>query len=316
MVALDTTLSPAETGALVKLFAGAEPGPLLSCLGFVPSEDDWHLQIDRDPDLASGLKLGAFCGNRLVAGLLGVHRPWKTDRADLGYVKWVYVEPAFRRRGIGRALLREAQTWFSSRGTRRLEYGAASPIYLLPGVWQEDAATRGLLEGEGWTMVSERISLRWPLDALAGADVSPPDGVEICICRDGGLAEAVRGFIERTFSLSWALECGPAFKSQGSARALVALDAGSQEVLGFAAIHTTNPNWFGPMGVSESARGRGIGRALLVASGCLARSFGSTELVIPWANEAFYVHCLGPLPRVPFAKMTRAIAPGAADWGY
>ena len=197
--------------------------------------------------------------------------------------------------------------WFRAQGTARLEYGAASPIYLLPGVWEGDAATGGLLEDQGWTTASERISLRWPLDTLAHAAGSPPEGVEICVCRNGDQAEPVRGFIERTFSLSWALECAPAFELRGSARVLVALDARSQDVLGFAAIHATNPNWFGPTGVSLSARGRGIGRALLVASGCMARRLGATELVIPWANEAFYAHCLGPLARTRYAKTVRSI---------
>ena len=212
----------------------------------MPSDGDWHRQIDGDPDLVAGLKPGAFHEGRLVGALLGVIRAWKPGRADLGYVKWLYVDPAFRRQGIAGALLEEAEDWFKSRGVQRLEYGASAPTYLLPGVWKGDAATRGLLESAGWTMPSERVSLHWPLDNVERDDV-PLDGVEIQVCGEAALVEKVRRFIERTFSPSWARECAPALESRELARCQVALDAQTREVLGFAAVNTTNPNWFGPM---------------------------------------------------------------------
>jgi GNAT superfamily N-acetyltransferase len=73
----------------------------------------------------------------------------------------------------------------------------------------------------------------------------------------------VREFIVRHFSLAWADEIAPGFAHQ-PVTVYVALREGC--LVGFAAYECTRKNFFGPTGVVESERGRGVGRALLVAS--------------------------------------------------
>ena len=71
---------------------------------------------------------------------------------------------------------------------------------------------------------------------------------------------ALRAFIEGRFSPNWADETEAAFSRQ-PVSAFVALV--EREIAGFAAYECTRRGYFGPTGVREELRGKGIGAALL-----------------------------------------------------
>jgi len=73
----------------------------------------------------------------------------------------------------------------------------------------------------------------------------------------------VRVFIEENFSIAWADEISIGFANK-PVSVYIATRAG--RVIGFAGYECTRKTFFGPTGVVESERGRGIGKALLVAS--------------------------------------------------
>lgn len=73
----------------------------------------------------------------------------------------------------------------------------------------------------------------------------------------------LRAFIEAEFSPSWADEASVAFARQPVC-CFLAIDDG--QIVGFAAYEATRRAFFGPTGVAVSHRGRGLGRALLIAS--------------------------------------------------
>src|SRR3989442_7513841 len=75
---------------------------------------------------------------------------------------------------------------------------------------------------------------------------------------------AVREFIEQNFSVAWADEISVGFANK-PVSVVIATRVG--KVIGFAGYECTRRAFFGPTGVSESERGRGIGRSLLL--GCL-----------------------------------------------
>ncbi|MSP11488.1 MAG: N-acetyltransferase [Chloroflexi bacterium] len=70
-------------------------------------------------------------------------------------------------------------------------------------------------------------------------------------------------WVRREFSLGWASECEVSF-SNHPVSTYMALDGNS--IVGFASYDATYRNFFGPTGVAPAYRGRGIGRALLVAA--------------------------------------------------
>ena len=100
----------------------------------------------------------------------------------------------------------------------------------------------------------------------------------------------VLDWIERTFGEPWASECAVAFSGQ-PVTTWIATRAGA--LVGFACADATAKGFFGPTGVVESERGKGIGATLLLATLRGMREAGYAYAVIGGAGPvAFYAkHC-------------------------
>lgn len=101
----------------------------------------------------------------------------------------------------------------------------------------------------------------------------------------------VREFVAESFKQSWADEI-----SGGLARQPVTVFVALREgmLIGFAAYECTRKDFFGPTGVAEGERGRGVGRALLVASLWGLRELGYAYAVIGGVGPAeFYERAVG-----------------------
>ncbi|HYH86488.1 MAG TPA: GNAT family N-acetyltransferase [Pyrinomonadaceae bacterium] len=102
---------------------------------------------------------------------------------------------------------------------------------------------------------------------------------------------AVREFVNSNFSLAWADEISVGFARQ-PVTVFVALREG--RLVGFAAYECTRRDFFGPTGVVEDERGRGTGRALLLASLWGLREMGYAYAVIGGVGPAeFYERAVG-----------------------
>lgn len=97
--------------------------------------------------------------------------------------------------------------------------------------------------------------------------------------------ESVLDWIEENFSLAWRSEADVAF-SQSPPNILVAHQG--KEILGFSCHDTTAKGFFGPTGVSEEARGRGIGTVLLLKSLAALRDLGYAYAIIGGAGPVDY----------------------------
>jgi len=101
----------------------------------------------------------------------------------------------------------------------------------------------------------------------------------------------VREFVTENFKRSWADEISGGLVRQ-PVTVFVALRVGS--LIGFAAYECTRKDFFGPTGVIESERGRGVGRALLLASLWGLRELGYAYAVIGGVGPAeFYERAVG-----------------------
>ncbi|WP_048645443.1 GNAT family N-acetyltransferase [Nitratireductor soli] len=120
--------------------------------------------------------------------------------------------------------------------------------------------------------------------------------------RDDGIAirraiapemHVVCDFAERHFSRNWASECAVAFAAQPPG-VLVAVEEG--QLLGFACYDATAKGFFGPTGVAEEARGRGVGVGLLMAALHAMRQAGYAYAVIGGAGPVdFYKRQCGAI---------------------
>src|ERR1700682_3565093 len=87
----------------------------------------------------------------------------------------------------------------------------------------------------------------------------------------------VREFIEQNFSIAWADETSVGFAHKPVSVYIATRDGA---VIGFAGYECTRRSFFGPTGVIENERGRGIGKALLIASLWGLRELGYVYCII------------------------------------
>jgi len=104
----------------------------------------------------------------------------------------------------------------------------------------------------------------------------------------------VREFITRHFAASWADEVSVGFASKPVSVYLAIRDGA---IVGFAAYECTRRDFFGPTGVLESERGRGAGKALLIACLAALRDMGYVYAIIGGVGPAeFYAKAVGATP--------------------
>jgi predicted N-acetyltransferase YhbS len=101
----------------------------------------------------------------------------------------------------------------------------------------------------------------------------------------------VTEFIARHFARSWADECIVGFSNK-PVTVHIALRDGA--LVGFSACECTRRNFFGPMGVLGSERGKGVGRALLIASLHTLADLGYAYAIVGGVGPAeFYTRAVG-----------------------
>ena len=104
---------------------------------------------------------------------------------------------------------------------------------------------------------------------------------------------AVRAFVAENFSAVWADEISVGFARQPISVHVATIQ---RELVGFAAYECTRRGFFGPTGVIQSAQGKGIGKALLLASLWALREMGYVYAIIGAAGPVhFYQKTVGAI---------------------
>ena len=103
----------------------------------------------------------------------------------------------------------------------------------------------------------------------------------------------VKEFVRAHFSPKWVSEVQVAFSRQPVA-CFIATQG--KEILGFSCYETTAKGYFGPTGVAESARGLGLGKALLFRALEAQREAGYAYAVIGGVGpKEFYAKAVGAI---------------------
>ncbi len=93
-------------------------------------------------------------------------------------------------------------------------------------------------------------------------------------------------FIKKKFSPCWAIEAEMALREPDGGLWIVF--NGEDRLVGFAAYGALEPNWFGPVGVVNGERGKGIGTVLLYRALMSMRLNGVRYVKIPWTSHLFF----------------------------
>jgi predicted N-acetyltransferase YhbS len=103
----------------------------------------------------------------------------------------------------------------------------------------------------------------------------------------------VRDFVRTHFSPKWVSEVEVAMSRQPIACFIATKD---KAVIGFSCHDTTSRGFFGPTGVSEPARGSGVGKALLFSSLEALRELGYAYAIIGGVGpREFYARACGAI---------------------
>ena len=107
--------------------------------------------------------------------------------------------------------------------------------------------------------------------------------------------DLVKGWIDGSFGGAWASEFEGSFK-RFPITAFIALR--DQSLIGFACYEATSLGYFGPVGVAQAERGKGIGRHLLMRCLWGLQELGYAYAFIGGADKAaeFYARTIGAVP--------------------
>lgn len=226
---------------------------------------------------------------------LGFMQLVQRPAAGRGWIGLCAVDRARRGAGVGRALF-DAATAALHADIRELEVLAIPGNYFHPGL--DPRYTEGLafFERLGFERFKDCVNLR--CDLLTAFETAEDEarlarsGVAI---RRAGPADdpLLDAFFAQQFGDDWRAEVA-AGMAQSPPAVHLALERG--ELIAFSAHSTQNRRWgfFGPMGTTPAARGKGLGRVLLRR--CLndLRDAGHATAVIPWVGPiAFYQRWAG-----------------------
>jgi GNAT superfamily N-acetyltransferase len=284
-----------------------------------------QLGMERGPSLCLGAFEGSTGpGERLVGAVLAKigTRPEPEGKPPEGFISFIVVDESVSRRGLGSGLLERVEAWAADRGAPALNLGGDS-YHFFPGLPLDGSpaskALDAFLEAHGFEKGGSRveedlIADLGALDLPALAIRAPlADGYRFRPYEDG-LREAVEGFLRREFPGRWHSDTVEALDAgmRGLDLALLQEEA-SGEIVGFSRIYDAgspvlgpglywralmgeSPGALGPIGVSASVRGKGLGLALLRL--CLQELAGRgvRTTVIDWTDLGEFYAKMGFVP--------------------
>ena len=249
--------------------------------------------VPTGPGPAGGAALSgvpmSVAGGRVVGVVLGSvsHRD-----PSIGHVDLIAVDPAERRRGIGRALMSRVEGALAGLGAGDVVIAGNPPYYAWPGI--DVRYTPAICAVSTFGFEQDQPAWNMTVD-LTGEQPRPTEAAEKRLADEGIVVRravlddvpALVDFAQTNFNTLWE---GEISHSVGRDRTgcHIAVDADGT-ILGFAAYGSSRPSWFGPMGTTPAAQGKGIGSVLLRR--CLAeqKAAGYDRVQIGWVGPlAFY----------------------------
>jgi GNAT superfamily N-acetyltransferase len=299
---------PGDEESLVALWNACLPRDLIAPTVF-------QAKVLLDPNFDPLGLLLAQEGKQIVGFLLALARRYPLFSAGLeelnGWITAFAVHPAQRRRGVGRALLAAGLQYLRARGRKLAWFSPYAPGYFTPGL---DAAAYpdalAFLQAQGFVTAYQALSMersladfRYPPEATAAEERLASAGIIVRPYQPNDLwpllaftAQFFRGDWERFLREALARIVGGEWPGdvvwvarddrfshalQSAGVACEDLSEG-EEIVGYCQ-HTGER--FGPFGVREDYRGRGIGLVLLCH--CLERMKGKSHhnAWFLWAGE-------------------------------
>jgi len=105
----------------------------------------------------------------------------------------------------------------------------------------------------------------------------------------------VISWVKKHFWQEWTDECEVSFSNAPISCFIATKDS---KIIGFACYEATCKNFFGPIGIDESFRGKGVGKALLISSLNAMKNMGYAYAIIGGGDgvDNFYSKTINAIP--------------------
>lgn len=287
----------------IRTYRGGDETGIVSCWNRSCPGDGIHLttfvrrvlcDANFDPE---GLFIAEAQG-RIVGFLYAVARRVPLVATDLepenGWITAFGVDPEYQRQGVGTSLMEAAFGFFSARGRRTVSFSDYAPNYFVPGIDRTTyPAAAAFLERVGFRSVYSCVSMdkslilyQTPADVLAVKKEREAEGYRFESLSPARVAETIR-FANEAFHADWGRAIREAVISGiPYDQFLIAIDP-LERVVGFAMFggYDGISERFGPFGVADSQRGKGIGKVLLYLTLDVMRSKGLHGCWFLWTGE-------------------------------
>ena len=286
------TFSPADLAGVVRLLAASMPAERITV-------GEFTRRVLLDPNFdRKGAPVARSASGEAIGFLLAIARRRSLEDAgddrDLGWITLFAVKPELRRQGIGSRLLAAGEFYLSCKGCAAVLVSPYAPGYWIPGV--DGAAypeAHAFLEQRGYETVSRPLSMSlqfgpdWTVPASADAKFANlrHEGIVVTPFAPNHALPLVE-FLRPSFPGDWqraARETMDAILAGRRPVSALWIAMSDERCVGFAQYEGER---FGPIGVSESERGRGIGAALMYCVLDSMRREGSARAYFLWTNDA------------------------------
>ena len=276
--------APHDLQPVLDLLAAAMPADPISEARFVR-------QVLLDPNFKPEGAPVAVRNDNAIGFALSIARQTPLENAppdaDRGYITLIAVAPAHQRQGIGGKLLAAAEGYLKSQNRSAVMVSSYAPNYFIPGidVTAYVPALDFFTKMHGYAEVYRPIAMETSL-----LNWSIPQWIHERrekLAREGTIITPYKAehtlplldFTKREFPGDWVRVVREAMIKTPSPL-LIALD--KTEIVGFA--HHDRQR-FGPIGVAQSQRGRGVGQILMFATLQLQREQNFRTAWFLWSDD-------------------------------
>jgi len=266
--------------------------------------------IFNDPGCEDRWNLAACDAGAIAGFIVGALRTSK-EGEKLGLVKIFAVHPDRLRRGVAGLLFDRLEEALRTAGASQVVLGSRGPLYFFSGLDPRYTEAFLFLRSRGYEKVGDSfylaVDLRRPLPDYAALIAKRAEEGVTFHRPTMDEKEEVHEWILSAFGEGWAYETDLAFR-EALVTVWIARDHG--KVCGFAASNATGRGYFGPTGVGEDQRRKGLGRVLLVK--CLEdlQADGRSVAWIPTGLEriSYYHNGAGACVGRVFWRMGKALS--------
>lgn len=214
----------------------------------------------------------AIVGNKVVGFCYGVKRKIPYLERGLeetrGWIVIMGVQPEYQNKNIGTSLCEEVENELKQRGTKEITVGAYSPNYFFPGIDKRYTQALGFFEKRNYFFKGEAVSMERNLwnyhmgdDYKQNLKKLKEEDITIIPYRDSYMHSLLE-YLLKNFGAGWKRNALNAMQ-QGEAEETILLVLRKKEIIGFCMRKIDgNPSRFGPIGVNEELRSKGIGGVL------------------------------------------------------